>query len=170
MESQQHTAGSPRSSGLPRITVATVVPDVERFLFVEERIRDHLVVNQPAGHLEPGESLVEAAIRETREETGWRIHIESLIAIYHWPEPPDRKPVLRFTFLGQALEHEPSLPLDSGIERALWLNMTELDQNRHRMRSPLVRRSVDDYLAGQRAPLSLLASISAPSPASVPNE
>lgn len=159
MDSKQRTAGGPRSNGLPRITVATVVPDGGRFLFVEERVRNRLVLNQPAGHLEPGESLTDAAVRETQEETGWRIRIESLIAIYHWPEPPDRKPVLRFTFLGRALDHDPDQELDTGIERALWLSRSDLDHDRHQMRSPLVRRSLEDYLAGQQAPLTLLASI-----------
>jgi 8-oxo-dGTP pyrophosphatase MutT (NUDIX family) len=144
---------------LPRITVATVVPDGDRFLYVEELVAGERVVNQPAGHLEPGETLVEAAIRETLEETGWHVDITGLIAVYHWPDPPDRKPVLRFTFAGQARAHDPGRPLDNGILRALWLRRDELLACTHRLRSPLVERSLDDYLNGQHAPLSLLSSI-----------
>lgn len=144
---------------LPRLTVATVVPDGERFLFVEERIRGALVVNQPAGHLEPDETLTDAAVRETWEETGWRVEVTGLLAVYHWPTPPDRRPVLRFTFVARPLSHDPAQPLDAGIERALWLQRDELEHGGFRPRSPLVMRSVDDYLGGQRAPLSLLTSI-----------
>lgn len=161
MNGPESTSADAAPTGrLPRLTVATVVPDGNRFLFVEERIRGQLVVNQPAGHLEPDETLAAAAVRETREETGWQVEITGLLAVYHWPSPPDRRPVLRFTFLARPLAHDPSQPLDRGIERALWLHRAELESGRYRHRSPLVRRSVDDYLAGQRAPLSLLASIS----------
>lgn len=146
------------AAALPRITVATVVPDGDRFLFVEERVRGRLVVNQPAGHLEPGESLIDAAVRETLEETGWRVEPSHLVAVYHWPDPPDRKPVLRFTFAARPLAHEPDRPLDAGIVRALWLRPDELAAG-HALRSPLVRRSLDDHLAGQRGPLSLLACV-----------
>lgn len=144
---------------LPRITVATVVPDGERFLFVEERVRGSLVVNQPAGHLDPDESLTDAAVRETLEETGWHVEITGLIAVYHWPDPPNRRPVLRFTFAGRPLRHDAGRRLDVGIERALWLTPSELDDSQYRLRSPLVMRSLDDYRSGQQAPLSLLASI-----------
>lgn len=154
---------APRTDGaaLPRITVATVVPDGARFLYVEESIAGALVVNQPAGHLEPGETLVEAAVREALEETGWHISVTGLVAVYHWPDPPDRKPVLRFTFAAEAVRHEPDRPLDSGIVRALWLSQDELLHGGHHLRSPLVERSLLDYLNGQRAPLSLLPSIGA---------
>ena len=146
---------------LPRITVATVVPDGERFLFVEERVRGNLVVNQPAGPLEADETLTDAAIRETLEETGWQVEITGLIAVYHWPNPPDRKPVLRFTFAGRTVSHDPSRELDTGIARALWLTADELTGGSHRLRSPLVARSINDYLAGPNVPLSLLANIDA---------
>lgn len=145
---------------LPRITVATVVPDDGRFLFVEERVRGKLVVNQPAGHLEPGESLAEAAVRETLEETGWSVEVTGLLAVYHWPDPPDRKPVMRFTFIGRPLSHDAGRVLDTGIERALWLCPDDLASDAWRKRSPLVERSVRDFLSGQATPLSLLASIS----------
>lgn len=147
-------------SRLPRITVATVVPDGGRFLFIEERIRGELVLNQPAGRLDPDESLLVAAERETLEETGWRVEVTELIAVYHWMAAPDSRPALRFTFAARALDHDPDRPLDKGIERALWLTPEELAGGTYRLRTPMVERSVRDYLAGQRAPLSLLASIS----------
>ncbi len=148
------------SGRLPRLTVATIVPDGNRFLFVEERVGGRLVVNQPAGHLEPDESLADAAVRETLEETGWHVRVTGLVAVYHWPDPPDRRPVLRFTFIGQPLSHDAGRPLDAGIERALWLRADELATDEWHKRSPLVERSVRDFLSGQQAPLSLLTSIS----------
>ncbi len=153
------SASRPDVATLPRITVATVVPDGDRFLYVEESVAGALVINQPAGHLEPGETLVQGAIRETLEETGWHITVTGLVAVYHWPDPPDRKPVLRFTFAGQPVRHEPDRRLDVGIVRALWLRQEELLAGGHRLRSPLVARSLHDFLNGQPAPLSLLPSI-----------
>ncbi len=165
-----HRADNTRQAlHLPRITVATIVPDDNRFLFVEERVRGRLVINQPAGHLEPGEGLAAAAERETLEETGWHVQVTDLVAVYHWQDPPDRKPVLRFTFLARALRHEAERPLDTGIVRSLWLDSGELADLDGRLRSPLVRQGVADFLAGQRAPLSLLRSVEAvPSTATRP--
>ncbi|MCK9489683.1 MAG: NUDIX hydrolase [Xanthomonadales bacterium] len=149
------------SAALPRITVATVVPRDGRFLFVEERVRGRLVINQPAGHLEPDEQLAQAAVRETLEETGWHIELTGLLAVYHWPHPPDRKPVLRFTFVGRALDHEADRPLDDGIVRCLWLTGEELASQPSRLRSPLVQRSLADFHTRPLVPLSLIDSISA---------
>lgn len=146
---------------LPRITVASVVPDGDRFLFVEERVRGRRVINQPAGHLEPNEQLTQAAVRETLEETGWHIELTGLLAVYHWPDPPDRKPVLRFTFAGRALDHDADRTLDRGIIRALWLSAAELEQEAGRLRSPLVQRSLADFQTRPLVPLSLIGSISA---------
>lgn len=146
-------------AALPRITVASVVPDGDRFLFVEEHVRGHLVINQPAGHLEPGEQLTQAAVRETLEETGWHIELTGLLAVYHWHDPPDRKPVLRFTFTGRPLGHDAARPLDRGIVRALWLTADELDHLDSSLRSPLVRRSLDDFQRRAAAPLALIDSI-----------
>jgi 8-oxo-dGTP pyrophosphatase MutT (NUDIX family) len=142
----------------PHITVATVIERDGRFLLVEERARGELVVNQPAGHLDPGETIVAAAVRETLEETAWRIEVTALIAIYQWTSPDDEH-FLRFTFAGEALAHEAGRRLDTGIERALWLTPEELTGGRYTPRSPLVVRSVTDYRAGTRAPLALLASL-----------
>lgn len=152
-------APSAAPAALPRITVATIVPDGGRFLFVEETVGGGLVINQPAGHLEPGESLVDAAIRETLEETGWHVCPTDLVGVYHWLSPPDGRPVLRFTFAARPERHEPARPLDTGIVRALWLAADDLRDGRFRVRSPLVERCLQDFLNGQLAPLSLLPSI-----------
>jgi 8-oxo-dGTP pyrophosphatase MutT (NUDIX family) len=142
----------------PDVTVATIVPRDGRLLMVEERARGELVLNQPAGHLEPGESLIEAAVRETLEETGWAVSISHLIGVYSWCAE-DGSAFLRFAFAGEALHHHPERALDRGIERALWLTPTELRAANGRLRSPLVLAVVDDWLAGTRLPLSALRDI-----------
>ena len=139
----------------PDVTVASVVVRDGRLLLVEERIGGRLVLNQPAGHLDPGESLVQAAVREALEETGWDIRVESFIGAYQWHAPGGQQ-YLRFAFGGVALAHDPARPLDTGIERALWLTPAELAALSDEHRSPLVWRVAADWLAGRRQPLSLL--------------
>lgn len=152
-------AADPALPPRPVVTVATVVEREGRFLYVEERIRGQLVINQPAGHLDPGESLVEAAIRETLEETAWQVRPEALVAIYQWHNPHDHGDVVRFTFAAAPLHELPGRSLDVGIERALWLDREELIAQGHRLRSPLVLRSLEDYLAGIRIPLSAMRTV-----------
>lgn len=142
----------------PDVTVATVVALEGRLLLVEERIDGQLVLNQPAGHLEPGESLVEAAVRETLEETGWQVRLEAFVGSYQWTAPGGQQ-YLRFAFAGQALAHDPSRPLDEGIERAVWLAPSELRARTAQHRSPLVWRVAADWLGGQRHPLSLVQAL-----------
>ena len=144
----------------PRLTVAAIAERDGRFLLVEERTTTGgLVFNQPAGHVETGESLLEAVVRETFEETAWRFIPEFLVGIYLWQHPSGQSSYLRVCFAGQAIAHDPAQPLDDGIERALWLSRQELDTHSTRMRSPLVMRTVDDYLAGEHYPLALLKSL-----------
>ena len=147
----------------PDVTVATVAPrlinGVQHFLVVEERVGGKRVLNQPAGHLEDRETLVEAAIRETREETAWRLVPEALVGIYLWRNPANGRSFLRFTFCGTADDFRPSQPLDAGIVRALWLSREQLQAQPQRLRSPLVMRCVDDFLAGKRQPLDTVASL-----------
>ena len=145
----------------PDVTVATVVIDAGRVLCVEERAEGRLVLNQPAGHLEPDESLVAAAVRETLEETGWTVELTGFVGAYQWTAPtsPDGqagRQFLRFAFVARPLTHDPSRTLDDGIERAVWLTPAELRDASERHRSPLVWTAVADCLAGQRFPLSLL--------------
>ena len=114
------------------------------------------VFNQPAGHLEEAESLLDAVIRETREETAWGFIPESLIGIYRWQVPPAEATYLRFCFHGVCHDHQPELPLDDGIIRAVWMSREELAESPDRLRSPMVLRCIDDYLARCRYPLELI--------------
>lgn len=143
----------------PDVTVATIVPRDGRFLIVEETVRDELVLNQPAGHLEAGESLLDAAVRETLEETGWSVELTDLIGAYQWCAPDGQKQFLRFTFAATAATYDAARPLDAGIVRALWLTRDEIAAQRARLRSPMVLGNVDDWLAGVRFPLRAVQSL-----------
>ncbi len=145
----------------PDVTVATVVVRDGRLLCVEERAGGQLVLNQPAGHLEPDETLLEAALRETREETGWNVRITHLVGTYQWKAPiaPDGsggRHYLRFAFAAEPLQEIPGATLDEGIVRALWLTPQELQAEAARHRSPLVWQTAADWLRGSRHPLSLV--------------
>ena len=142
----------------PHVTVATVVQDQQRFLCVEERSMNvsHLVINQPAGQVEANETLIEAAVRETLEETGWQVEVTHLLGIYTYTPPSDPSTTYyRFCFLAKPIRHDPSRPLDTGIERALWLTLDELIDTA-RARSPLVTRCVQDALDGKKFPLDII--------------
>jgi len=143
----------------PIISVATVVERDGAFLFVEETVKSRLVINQPAGRLEAGESLVNAAVREALEETGWEIEPLGLVGIYRWTSKREGKAYVRACFHGRALRHDTQRPLDTGIVRALWLDHATLLQRVQDLRSPLVLLCVNDYLAGRRFPLELLVDI-----------
>ncbi len=142
----------------PDVTVATVVVRDGRLLCVEERTNGHLVINQPAGHLEPDESLIEAAVRETREETGWNVRVTHLVGAYQWKAETGRH-YLRFAFAAEPVDEIPGAKLDEGIVRALWLTPEELQAEAARHRSPLVWRTVADFLGGNRHPLSLVSQL-----------
>jgi len=141
----------------PRVTVAAVVERDGRFLLVEEVADSRLVLNQPAGHLEHGESLLDACRRETLEETGWQVEPDAVVGLYRRIEPTTGITTLRVCFSACAVAHDPDRPLDTGIERAVWLTREELLADAARHRTELVLRCVDDYLAGARHPLALLA-------------
>lgn len=144
----------------PHVTVAAVVESGSRFLLVRERVNDQTVYNQPAGHLEHGESLVTAVIRETLEETGWHFEPESIIGLYRWQHPGQEKTYLRVAFAGRGVRHDAERLLDPEIEEVLWMSVAELRRQTGSLRSPMVLRTVEDYLAGTRFPLSLLSDIS----------
>ena len=143
----------------PAVTVATVVERAGRFLLIEERTRQGLRLNQPAGHVEAGESLVSAAARETLEEAAWRVDPTALVGVYHWGPGPSGTAFVRFTFAAAPRTHEVDRPLDAGIVRAMWLTYEEVAERRAAHRSPLVMRSLDDYRAGRRWPLGLIANL-----------
>ena len=140
----------------PDVTVAAVVEDAGRFLIVEERIGNRLVFNQPAGHLEANESLIEAAIRETLEETAWTFEPQSLVGVYLWKHPEQPKTFLRVAFSGRVTHHDPARPLDRGIHRALWFSREQIAAHLQQLRSPMVLRCIDDYLKGRRFPLEIV--------------
>ncbi|HBN52689.1 MAG TPA: NUDIX hydrolase [Stenotrophomonas sp.] len=142
----------------PHVTVATVVSRAGQLLLVEEEKEGRRVLNQPAGHLDPGESLVEAAVRETLEETGWEVRPTAFIGAYQW-NAADGTPFLRFAFAAEPVRHYPERPLDGGIVQALWLSPAALQADMARLRSPLVWQTVSDWLAGQRFPLSVLRQV-----------
>jgi ADP-ribose pyrophosphatase YjhB (NUDIX family) len=143
----------------PDVTVATVVVRDGCLLCVEEQANGALVINQPAGHLEPNESLIDAALRETREETGWNVRITHLVGTYQWQAPETGKHYLRFAFAAEPLDEIPGAVLDDGIVRALWLSPQALQAEVARHRSPLVWQVVADWLGGSRHPLSLVQQL-----------
>jgi 8-oxo-dGTP pyrophosphatase MutT (NUDIX family) len=140
----------------PDVTVATVVVRDGRLLVVEELVSGERVLNQPAGHLEPDETLPAAALRETLEETGWEVALTAFIGAYQWTSPRDGRHFLRMAFAGEPVRHHPERPLDDALVQALWLSPAELAARREQHRSPLVWQVVEDYLAGRRLPLDAL--------------
>ena len=140
----------------PNVTVAAVIERDSRFLLVEEETSDGIRLNQPAGHLEPDETIVAAVQRETLEETAYDFAPEQLVGIYRWSRPDSDLTYLRFAFAGSLGAHYPDKPLDTGILRALWLTREEIIASAQRHRSPLVLRCVEDYLAGRRYPIDAL--------------
>ncbi|WP_249673305.1 NUDIX hydrolase [Pseudomonas abieticivorans] len=140
----------------PHITVATVVEHEGRFLLVEEFKNNQAVLNQPAGHLDPNESLTEAAIRETLEETGYDVELTGVVGIYLYTAPSNGVTYQRICFAGKALKHHPERALDEGIMGALWLTREQIIEQQHRWRSELLLRCVDDFLQGPLHSLSLI--------------
>ncbi|OUS13082.1 NUDIX hydrolase [Gammaproteobacteria bacterium 53_120_T64] len=138
------------------LTVAAVVHGKGGFLLVKERDGERVVINQPAGHVEPGEGLLEAVRRETLEETGWRVEPRDLLDISIYTSPHNHVTYYRFAFLCEALAHDPQAELDSDIIEALWLGESELRARHDEMRSPLVIKTVDAYCSGTRYPLEII--------------
>ena len=140
----------------PRVTVAAVIRDAAgRHLLVEEAPQGTPVLNQPAGHLEPGESLIDAVVREVREETSRLFVPRALLGVYRWQVRPEGDTYLRFCFLGDA-EETLDTPRDPDILGTRWLSASELSGGRHALRSPLVMQCVRDAEDSQGHPLSLL--------------
>lgn len=151
----------PDMSDKIHLTVAALVCRDNRFLCVSEIDQGRRVINQPAGHVEPGESLIEAVRRETLEETGWSVRVTALLgmAIYSRPAVGDsgnRATYHRVNFACEPISHDPHLTLDRGIVAVLWLTREELSSRSGEMRSPLVLGAVADYLSGPRYPLELI--------------
>jgi 8-oxo-dGTP pyrophosphatase MutT (NUDIX family) len=144
----------------PSVTVAAVIEQGGRFLLVEEHTADGLRLNNPAGHLDPGESLLQAVVREVLEETACTFAPSHLVGIYlaRLQRSGDDITYLRFAFAGHASEPVPGRALDTPIVRTLWLTPAEIEASRERHRTPLLWRCVQDHLAGRRHPLDLLTT------------
>ena len=144
----------------PGVTVAAVVERSGKFLFVREHTDQGIRLNQPAGHLDPGESLLDAVVRETREETGWRVEPVSVVGIYlsryQWAPTGTDVTYLRFGIHCRALQADLDQPLDDGIIEAVWLTPEELADCPAMHRSPQVAQTLADFLAGRRYPLDIL--------------
>ncbi|WP_253945982.1 NUDIX hydrolase [Niveibacterium sp. COAC-50] len=138
------------------VTVAAVVENAGRFLLVEEETIDGVRLNQPAGHLDEGESLLAACSREALEETAHRVVPRALVGVYQWPRSDGEITYVRFAFAADLAGFEEGRVLDKGILRAVWMTRDELAACPERHRSPLVLRCIDDYLAGRRYPLDLI--------------
>lgn len=143
----------------PHVTVAAVVEQDGRFLLVQEVSDGRTVYNQPAGHLENGESLYDAVIRETLEETAGHFVPEAVVGMYRWIEPRARRTYLRACFAGRCTAFDPDLTLDRDIQRTVWMSLDELDARRASLRSPLVLRCIEDYRRGRRYPVELFADV-----------
>jgi 8-oxo-dGTP pyrophosphatase MutT (NUDIX family) len=143
----------------PDVTVAAVAEVAGRFLLVEERINGRLLLNQPAGHVEHGETLLAAVVREAREETAWHFSPHSLLGVYLWHNPASDRAVLRFAFTGVVSDHDATRPLDDGIVGTHWMTPGDLERRQSQLRSPLVQRCVRDYLAGRRQDLRSVAEL-----------
>lgn len=143
----------------PNVTVAAIVERDGKFLLVEEETAEGVLFNQPAGHLEEGETLLEGVKREAWEETAHRFEPEALLGVYHWKHPHKDVTYLRFAFVGRVDEHDPEQKLDDGILRAVWMTPDEIRASSNRHRSPQVLTCIEHYLAGQRFPLSVLTHL-----------
>ena len=146
----------------PHVTVAAIVEKDGRFLMVEEEVHSARVLNNPAGHLESGESFMDAVRRETLEETGWEFLPETVTGIYLWKNPTLDASFVRVAFHGRCGKHHPERPLDTGIIAPHWLTRAELAGDVYKLRSPMVLRCIDDHLAGRHFPLELLSHITDP--------
>ncbi len=140
----------------PHVTVAAVIEQDGRFLMVEESVERGKLFNQPAGHLEGGESIIDAAIREVREETAWRFQPTALVAVQLWRKNPEAPSFVRFCFTGEVHDHDAAQALDLDIIATHWLTLAQIRARTTQLRSALVLKSIESYLNGDRYPLSVV--------------
>lgn len=140
----------------PHVTVATIIEQDNRYLMVYEEADGKKVYNQPAGHLDPNETLKEAAIRETLEETGWSIELTGVVGVNLYTAPSNGITYFRTTFIAKALSHDTQRPLDTDIIEAVWLTYEELVARKDQLRSPMTLQIIEEYRAGRRFPLEVV--------------
>ena len=141
------------------LTVSAVVEDDGRFLTIEERSSGVIVVNQPGGHIEAGESPEEAVRREVLEEAGCDIDVGELLGVYLWIHPQTRQNFLRIVYVADLVWQDPKRSLDDGVYAVHWYTRSDLLLRQKEFRTPMVLRCIDDYIAGRRPPESLLAGM-----------
>lgn len=156
---QEYSEASNTDTFEPHVTVATVVERDGKYLLVEEKSHGEIVYNQPAGHLEANEDLIQAAVRETLEETGWHVDISGVLSINLYRSPNNGVTYHRTTLIGNAVIHDTNRELDEGIIRAVWMSPEEALGCQHKHRSPLVMRAIDTHASGTRYPLSMLEAL-----------
>ncbi|MEY4589661.1 MAG: hypothetical protein RL497_1737 [Pseudomonadota bacterium] len=140
----------------PHVTVATIIEQNGAFLLVHEHSDGHTVYNQPAGHWEEHETLFAAALRETKEETGWEVELTHLLGVGHYISPINGFTYLRFSFIAKPIRQIPNAQLDTEIIEALWLSYDEITARQTQLRSPLVFNDINRYLRGEKFPLSVI--------------
>ena len=140
----------------PNVTVAAIIERDQKFLLVEENADDHIVFNQPAGHLEKNETLIDAVKREVLEETAWEFIPQFIVGIYLYPNQHSDISYLRVCFSGICNQYYPDQALDDGIIQTVWFSKEEIKQNWDKMRSPMVSECINDYLSGKSFSLELL--------------
>lgn len=141
----------------PHVTVATIVERDGRFLMVYEEADGERVYNQPAGHLDPNETLIEAAVRETLEETGWTVKPTALLGISLYEAPSNGITYLRTSFIADAVSFDNEYELDTGIIEAVWLSYEEIVARSDQLRSPMTLQVIEEYRTGKHFPLSVLS-------------
>ncbi|CAA6807051.1 MAG: Nudix-like NDP and NTP phosphohydrolase YmfB [uncultured Thiotrichaceae bacterium] len=146
----------------PRVVVAAVIEKNGKYLVVEENVDNTRVINQPAGHLEPNETIIEAVKRETLEETGWKFEPTHLVGIMHLLNENTNRIFIRFTFTGKLIEHIPDYQIDPDINAVHWMTYEQIKAQQNMFwRSPLVMRSLDAHRAGIRHPMDILHTMDA---------
>ena len=143
----------------PNTTVAAIIEQDNKFLLVEEKTDRGNRFNQPAGHLEDGETLIQAVIRETMEESAYEFTPTFLLGVYQWKHSHNDNTYMRFAFIGNVSVHYPMQALDDGIIRAVWMTIDEIREKQNLMRSPQVLTCIEDYLAGKRYPLEVVTHL-----------
>lgn len=142
-------------SEIIHLTVATLVKKDRQFLMVSETDAGEIVLNQPAGHVEPGEEIIDAAVRETLEETGWKVVITGFVGIYTYKSNTNGITYYRLCFVAKPDQHDPEQVIDSDINGVHWMSEQEIRHSEIAHRSPLVIQCLDDYVKGQLYPLEI---------------